>query len=197
MWTVGSGEPSFLSSFARWFSRGAGRLLLQVVCSVTPKKIHSERMAEMFNFFSLFNANFVKKASGFFFPKASIEKKPPKVPRATKKMITNYDLLTFEVHPFPSQKLTNPLSPFSTLAISSADWCPKVQSDRHRKLQLLLEKGISGVDFFENTVPHLPPLNLSDLWWGVPGGQEKSRLNVEKKGGKWVKQSSNQQAKSS
>ena len=45
------------------------------------------------------------------------------------------------------------------------------------------------MDFFENTVPHLPPLNLSDLWWGVPGGQEKSSLNAEKKqgGNEWSK----------
>ena len=41
-------------------NRGAGRLLLQVVCSVTPKKIHSERMAEMFMCFP-FSMHVVKK----------------------------------------------------------------------------------------------------------------------------------------
>lgn len=52
-----------------------------------------------------------------------------------------------------------------------------------------LKKASQEWIFFENTVPHLPPLNLSDLWWGVPGGQEKSSLNAEKKqgGNEWSK----------
>ena len=43
--------------------------------------------------------------------------------------------------------------------------------------------------FWKHGFHILPPLNLSDLWWGVPGGQEKSSLNAEKKqgGNEWSK----------